>query len=121
MREILFTGPAAYSGDGEYGQWCAVCAMLFKQAVIETPEGRAAVSEVQSGAPGPDVPVDMTALARKHKIKFPRTADVTSPARLLGGAVVPTCWAHVTALSMSSVLPATELPAGSVPLLGQRR
>lgn len=118
MREILFTGPP---GIAEGIELCAICCMLFKQAVIDTPEGKAAVSEVQGGRERPDVLVDMTELGRRYKIKFPRRADVEAPARLLGGVVVPTCWAHVTALNMSALLPATELPAGAVPLLGGKR
>ena len=117
-REIEFRGPQA-SADGI--GWCALCSMLYKNAVMQTEEGRAAIADVDGGNPGDNPIVNMVQLAARDGIPAPREAEVWAPARLLGGAVVPTCWPHLTGLSMSAILPANQLPAGSVPLLGGRR
>lgn len=116
MGQVYFQGP-----DPDCEQWCGICSMLFKNAVTQTDEVKAAVKLVESGPDVPDQVIDMGRLAARYRIRKPEKAVTLAPQQMMGGAVMPTCWSHTNGLSMSAVLPATALPPGSVPFIGGGR
>jgi len=122
LGEIWFTGPTTRDYN-----WCAFCASVFKQAVIEASRDVIADAQRSDG----DITIDMTSVALANNIRFPEPAATAAPSPLFRDpqtGIVPVmgaCWSHVPGIQQASPLQAAAagmLPSGMpVPEVGRRR
>lgn len=111
MREVFCTGPLPPEG----GQFCTVCVINYKSAIVELPDVQAEIQELLRGD-GEPVRLDL-AKAAKNRAPQLEMAIGLALCPQFQGAMLPLCWAHVQAVKFTSIQPAA---AGNVPLLGKR-
>ena len=103
----------------DYGLWCAVCATLAKGTLL-TPQWEQIEAALADDKPDP-VPVGVDT---KKAAALLEVAVTWGPAPLMGGAVVPVCWLHCTAVDGNAPPPgpaAPQQPGIIVPGAFQRR
>lgn len=124
MREIICTGPEPPAGQ----QFCAMCALRFKQEVMDLPGVQEKIQELMRG-PAENGParVSLTELAEGTLIVRPMLAVAPGISQAMqqiaGPGLVGLCWAHLQGVKFTSVMPvAGQLPdASQVPLIQGRR
>lgn len=116
VREVMFDGPQPPPGE----RWCFMCAAMFKSRCMDSPSGKAAISEASTSGER----VSLIKIARLEKIALPETATAAGLANLGQLGLMLTadlCWSHVMAVKAGSPL-AAAMPGmpGMAGLLGGR-
>jgi|HubBroStandDraft_2_1064218.scaffolds.fasta_scaffold192246_2 hypothetical protein len=115
---ILFPGlPQPPEGE----QWCAVCAGLYKFALITHPPIAAAIDEALNSEEDETVVVSRP---REKELLLPglSVAVTTGVAMLLHNALVPVCWEHMSAVTTETASqPAQQTPPPGMRLPGFTR
>src|SRR5580692_12967249 len=99
MREVTTVGPTPPEGQ----QFCVMCAIRYKQEILELPEYEAEV-QARMREDGPRVFLDMEQY-NNGRVGQPEASVGLGVCAPLGNTLVPLCWGHLPAIKFTSVMP----------------
>jgi hypothetical protein len=119
MAQILFTAPLPPAG----GQWCTLCAMIYKGSALEK---LAEAIKLAESMPGQYYHLELngtTELAEGVALALVQLPVPGAPPGATAQVLTWACWSHLGGLKVSDSqiiqAAAGDLPAG-IPLLGKR-